>query len=177
MKKLLTLFLIFAATVTTKAQNAVPEFKNKVMLHKKDNTLGSLDNTSLNYGMKGKMGGGTVCMKTEGTNASTIFAPKSGDDFIVKIDAGVDPESIVTLYQFDVEKKQRSITIGKVGMRGSQNVEMPVVKLNFKKLEEGVYIISAVKPLEAGEYIFTVNQPLSSSVVAEVKGFAFSVAE
>ena len=177
MKKLLAAALVFAAIVQASAQNAVPEFKNKVMLHRKNNTLDNLESTTLTYHIVSKMGGGSVCMRTDGRNASVAYDPKSGDDFIVKIEPGVDPESIVTLYQFDLEKKQRKITTAAVGMSGSKKVEIPVVKLNFKKLEDGVYAISALKPIEPGEYIYTVSQPVSSSVTTDIKGFAFSVAE
>lgn len=158
------------------AQDAIPEFKNKVMLHK-SNALENLDNTTLTRGMKGKPGRGIVFMKAEGTNAAVAFDPKSGNDFIVKIEPGVDPESIVTLYIFDVDKKNRNIVTGEVSMSGSKDIVMPTVKLNFKKLQDGVYSITPIKPLAPGEYIFTVSQPVNLSLAMDMKGFAFTVAE
>ncbi len=177
MKKMMLAALLAIAAQVAVAQDAIPEFKNKVMLHTKANTVENLDNTTLTRGMKGKPGKGTVFMKADGQNAAVVFDPKSGNDFIVKIEPGVDPESIVTLYVFDVDKKSRNIVTGEVGMRGSKDVVIPTVKLNFKKVQDGVYSISPVKSLGPGEYIFTVSQPVNISLAMDVKGFAFSVPE
>ncbi|PQJ10799.1 hypothetical protein CJD36_012580 [Flavipsychrobacter stenotrophus] len=176
MKKTILGLLFAMSTQIVIAQDAIPEFKNKVMLHK-GNAVENLDNTTLTRGMKGKPGRGTVFMKADGTNAAVTFDPKSGNDFIVKIEPGVDPESIVTLYIFDVDKKSRNIITGEVGMSGSKDITIPTVKLNFKKIQDGVYSITPIKPLTAGEYFFTVSQPVNISLAFDVKGFAFSVAE
>ncbi len=177
MKKILFAVVLALVTQVAIAQDAIPEFKNKVMLHTKANTVENLDNTTLSRGMKGKPGKGIVFMKADGKNAAVKFDPKSGNDFIVKVEPGVDPESIVTLYIFDVEKNARNIITGEVGMRGSKDIVIPTVKLNFKKVQDGVYIITPVNPLTPGEYIFTVSQPVNLSLALDIKGFAFSIAE
>ena len=177
MKKMILAALLAIGTQVAVAQDGIPEFKNKVMLHTKANAVENLDNTTLTRGMKGKPGRGTVFMKAEGKNAAVTFDPKSGNDFIVKVEPGVDPESVVTLYIFDVDKKNRNIVTGEVGMSGSKDIVIPTVKLNFKKVQDGVYRISPMTPLAVGEYLFTVSQPVNLSLALDIKGFAFSVAE
>ena len=177
MKNILQTLLIACISLNLHAQTAIPEFKNKVMLLTKSNTLQSLDYTTLAYSLKGKYGGAGSkgFMKADGPTSSVKFNPADGGSFIVKLDAGNDPESYITLYVFDAEKSSRKITIWSMGMRGTKDVEIPTVKLNMKKVEEGVYIMTPMQPLEEGEYIFFVNQPLNKSVSSDIKGYAFSV--
>jgi hypothetical protein len=177
MMKLSLLLSALALSVATMAQQAIPEFKNKVMLLNKDNTLSNLDLTPLGYASTSKMGAASVYMGADGKNAAITFNPNAGNSFIVKIEPGVDPEGVVTLYEFVVERKVRKIYTGRVSMSGLKPVESQTVKLSFSKVQDGVYIIKPLAPLEPGEYIFTVSQPLNSSVTIEVKGFAFSVPE
>ena len=177
MKNILQAFLIACISFTAQAQTAIPEFKNKVMMLTKNNTLQSLDYTPLAYALKGKYGGAGSkgFMKADGPSASVKYNQADGSSFIVKLDPGSDPESYITLYVFDAEKSSRRIVIWSMGMRGTKDVEIPTVKLNLKKVEDGVYIMTPAQTLEEGEYIFFVNQPLNKSVSSDIKGYAFSV--
>lgn len=175
MKKLLIICLLAFVAHASIAQDAIPEFKNKVMLATKDQGLTNLDMTTLSRGSKGKMGKGSIFLKAEGEHASVLNNAATANDFIIKIEPEVDPESIVTCYIFEIDNKSRILVTGEVTRSGSKDVTIPTVKLNFKKVQDGVYRISPAKPLVTGEYIFTVSQPLSLTLALELKGFAFSV--
>ena len=177
MKNILLALSIAVSSFAAQAQTAIPEFKNKVMVLTKSNTLQSLEYTTLSYGLKGKYGGAGSkgYMKADGPTAGVTFNPADGNSFIVKLEPGSDPESFVTLYIFDAEKKMRKITLWVMGMGGTKDKEIPTAKLNYKKVEDGVYIMTPAQPLEEGEYIFFVNQPVNKSVSSDIKGYAFSV--
>ncbi len=177
MKNILQTLLITCLSITAQAQTAIPEFKNKVMVLTKSNALQSLEYTTLAYALKGKYGGAGSkgFMKAEGPSSSVKINPADGSSFIVKLEPGTDPESYVTLYVFDAEKSSRKITLWSMGMRGTKDVEIPTVKLNFKKVEDGVYVMTPAQTLEEGEYIYFINQPLNKSVSSDIKGYAFSV--
>ncbi len=177
MKIILQTFLAACISFSVHAQTAIPEFKNKVMILTKNNTLESLEYTTLSYALKGKYGGAGSkgYMKADGPSSSIKFSPMDGSSFIVKLEPGSDPESYVTLYVFDAEKNSRRIILWSMGMRGTKDVEIPTVKLNLKKVADGVYVMTPTGPLEEGEYIFFVNQPLNKSVSSDIKGYAFSV--
>lgn len=175
MKKLIISCLLAVAVQVTMAQDAIPEFKNKVMMASKEQGLSNLDMTTLSRGSKGKMGKGTIFLKAEGEHASTIYNATTANDFIVKIEPEVDPESLITLYIFEIDNKSRILVTGEVTRSGSKDITIPTAKLNFKKVQDGVYRISPAKPLAAGEYIFTVSQPVNLTLALDLKGFAFSV--
>lgn len=177
MKSTFITLLLAASTLYSYAQQAIPEFKNKVMVLTKNNTLENLETTTLTYGVKSGFGKGSVFLKADEPHASITYDPASGNKFIVKIAQDTDPETIVTLYNFTVEKKYRKIVTAGVGMGSAKDIDLPTAKLNFTKVQDGVYLLSTVKPLEAGEYIFMVNQPLTGPGASEAKGQAFSVPE
>lgn len=179
MKKVLLTAIIIVNAVTGYCQQAIPEFKNKVMVRTSGNTLEALEPTGMRYDIKGRIGKGTTYITAEGPKASVDHKPSSGNVFVVKIEPGVDPEGVITLYKFSTDKKSRKIETGSVGMGGMKNAKLPTTQLNFRKVQDGVYEILPAKTLEPGEYIFTVSQELISGtmVAGEIKGFAFSVPE
>ncbi|MBX2907755.1 MAG: hypothetical protein KF744_17045 [Taibaiella sp.] len=177
MKSTILTILATAGMFLANAQQAIPEFKNKVMVLTKNNTLENLETTTLTYGVKSGFGKGSVFLKADGQHASTTYDPTSGNKFIVKIVKDTDPETLVTLYNFTVEKKYRKIVTAGVGFGNAKDIELPTPKLNFTKVQDGVYIITPVKPLEPGEYIFMVDQPLTGPGASEAKGQAFAVPE
>jgi len=170
--------------VSTFAQStdvAVPEFKNKVMYVKKDNTLIDLDNTDLQTEMKAKLtGAGALNIKASGPASSVKRVGSPENKFIVKIDGDTDPESAVELFKFDADKKNRKITVAGYRMGSAIDVTLPKQKITFTKVQPGVWMISPVQQLEAGEYVFIINRPnidyASASSPKNIKGFCFYVA-
>lgn len=134
------------------------------------NSLESLENVSLKMVPRKKV----ISMSVENENSSVAFSLSSGNSFIVKIDPGVDPETLIVLYKFNAYKDSRNIDIvSSAGLGKAKYDDQQVVKLNFKKVQDGVYIISTAPLEEGGEYYFTCS-PYQSAVVPLDKGFAFS---
>ncbi len=175
MKRILVVVMLIAISLGANAQS-IPEFKNKVMLVDKDQSISNLESVTLTNYIKTKVGAGAVGLKVDDENSPIVFDAAAGKSFIVKIEPGVDPESIVTLYKFTIEKKKRTIITYATSISGMKDTKLPVMPLSFKKVQDGVYNITAMKPLEEGEYVFIVSQPLTNTTISDVKGFAFSVA-
>jgi hypothetical protein len=173
--KVFTLSIFLAAiSFLAKAQTAIPDFKNKVMVLSKNNTLDNLESVTLGYITKNHMNGANGYLVTDNAESSYTYNQAVGNTFIVKIDPATDPEAIVTLYVFDQQKDTRRIKIAAVNGLGQKKVEIPTIKLNFKKVQDGVYIITTGM-MDEGEYVFFVNQELNKAVSSDMKGFAFSV--
>lgn len=178
---LLSGFLMTATTGSFAQSVAVPEFKNKVLVVNKDNTLADLDNTDLQTEYKAKLtGSGSVIIKAGNTTSAVKKSGTPEEHYIVKIDGDTDPADAVELFKYDVQKKNRSIVIMTVTSVGeSQNTELPKQKLKFTKVQDGVWEINTVENLAKGEYFFLVNRPNIDVVGAAsgkaLKGFSFSV--
>jgi len=176
MKNIFLSLLFTSFSLVSFGQTAIPEFKNKVMVLTKNNTLESLESTTLEYSVKGKFGGAKGYLQADDEASKVVYDPKAGSSFIVKLESGVDPESVITLYIFDVAKGMRRIKTGEIGMTGSKKIEIPIIRLDFKKVQDAVYIINT-GILPPGEYIYMVNKPVNTTATSDYKGFAFSVAE
>ncbi len=184
--KLLTILpatLLMLATIGAQAQTKpmpVPEFKNKVMYQKKDSTLSDLDNTDMQAQYKPSMtGSASTFIMAAGTTSAVKRVGSPANKFIVKIDADVDPENVVELLKFTVDKKNRKIIIASYVMGTAKDVTLPKQKLTFTKVGDGVWIVSPAAQLEAGEYAFFVNRPnvdiLGSTGGKPIKGNCFFV--
>ena len=181
-----TKILALAALLLPAFSNAqtsipAPEFKNKVMYLKKDNTLIDLDNTDLQTEMKASLtGSGTLNIKAAGVTSSVKRVGSPANKFVIKIDADTDPSSAVELFKFSVDKKNRKIVVAGYRMGSAIDVTLPKQKLTFTKVEPGVYTISPAEQLEPGEYGFIINRPnidyMSASTPKNLKGFCFYVA-
>jgi hypothetical protein len=183
---MLTAGLLSLAVIQAKAQEPTvpaPEFKNKVMFVKKDNTLESLDNTDLSTDLKSKITGSDVFLKAMGTTASVSHSGSPKNRFIVKLDTDTDPESAVELMQFTADKTARRILVNAMASTGkAKDITLPKFKLNFTKLADGVYLITPQEQLPDGEYVFIINRPSISVLGAaggsqSMKGFCFFVAQ
>ena len=174
MKKFIATILLASAFTAINAQTAIPEFKNKVMVLTANNSLETLESTTVSFVSKG-FARGHIGVSAVGPSSSVIYSTKSGSSFIVKIDPGVDPESVITLYKFTVKKKNRIIDILSTGFYKTRYEDQQIIKLNFKKVQDGVYIITA--NLEPGEYFFSTREPGVGGSIPMPSGFAFSVKE
>ncbi|RYE23510.1 MAG: hypothetical protein EOP51_10275 [Sphingobacteriales bacterium] len=180
--KILSIALATVLGFSAKAQDTevpTPEFKNKVMYVKKDNTLVELENTDLQTDLKTSMAGSSkVFIKASGNHASVKHSGSPKNRFVIWIEAGTDPQSAVELLKFDADKKTRKMTVNTMGL--AKDKEIPKQKLVFTKVKDGVYLISPSTQLEAGEYMFMVNRPnvdfmSAASGNSGMKGFAFYV--
>jgi hypothetical protein len=180
MKKLLFLAGLVIA-MNSSAQNAtIPEFKNKVMFVQTDKSLAELDKTDMNSDLHTNMKGHSeVNLVANGKVSSVTNTGAATDNYIVKIESGIDPSNVVELFIFDVGKKNRKILVAEMSMGKDKTVQLTKVKLSFTKVTDGVYQISTATKLESGEYCFLVNRPNISIMGAmnsqSIIGYCFSV--
>jgi hypothetical protein len=174
MKAIGASLLLIAMSSFAGAQTTIPDFSDKVMVLTKANSLESLESVTLGYITKNHVNGANAYLIADEPTSSVTYDQSVGNSFIVRIDPKVDPESIITLYVFDADKKKRKIKIAAVNGLGQKKVEIPIIRLAFKKVQDGVYIITTGR-MEEGEYVFFVNQELTRAVSSNMKGYAFSV--
>ncbi len=168
--------LLLSATAG-RAQEPVPEFKDKVMLVKEDNSIANLESTDLQSEMNSSMTGNTtVSIKAIGAASGMQLSPAA--KFIVRVEPGTDPEGAVELFQYAVEKKTRKLKVAAYSMGKAKDIELSKVRLAFSKVADGVYAIAPESALQSGEYVFIVNRPnidIMSASGTRMKGFSFSV--
>ena len=169
----LAMFFAYAAT----AQVPVPDFKNQPALFK-DGKLVKLEkqNSEIKAKVNGMGYGGTSQMLTIDGASSSVTAP-SKPEFILKVDADADPETIFYLSKCLEHKKVREVEVGKTsafaayGATG-KSVKRFHIKLTFEKISDGVYKVKVDEKLEAGEYAFVPNAGGAAGSMSAVYCFA-----
>lgn len=184
MKKAL---LLLSFTIFGWAANAqkypVPADKNKVMWVRQGKKLVDLEKTDLHtsYSSTRLTGKANFALVADGAKSATIRSGNPTDVFIVKLEAGADPEKAIELFRFDEDKDQRSIPLGEKVLGKSHTADQDKPTLIFTKIEENVYAISVENQLDLGEYVFIINRPktnMSSAANGRVQtftGYCFSV--
>ena len=180
MKKLLT-FAALIVVLHACAQNMpTPEYKDKVMFVDANNKLAELEKTDMSTNLHTNMGGHSeVNIIANGKAAALQHSGSPADNYIVKIEPGVDPANVVELFKFDEGKKNRKILVAEMSMGKDKAVELTKAKIVFKKISDGVYEINTTAQLESGEYCFTVSRP-NISIMGAVNsqsliGYCFNV--
>ena len=154
-----------------------PEFNNQVMAIAANNTLSNLDKTELFPDTKIGLGTAKAYYRADGCCAKVAMSGAPNERYIVKVGAGIDPASIVELYEFDEGKKSRKLLNKSVGSGARNHSEMVQIQLVFKKVADGVYGISHKEQLPEGEYIFIINSGANTQSLQMTmpKAFCFSV--
>jgi hypothetical protein len=167
--------MFFAYAVS--AQVPVPDFKNQPALLK-DGKLVKLEKQ--NSEIKGKVNGmgfgGSSQMLTIDGGSSPVTA-SAKPEFIIKVDADADPETLFYLAKCLEHKKVREVEVGKssafaaYGASG-KSVKRYHEKLKFEKISDGVYKVTVDEKLEAGEYAFVPNAGGAAGSMSAVFCFA-----
>ena len=162
MKKLILSFLFVSTAFFTMAQDfPKPEFKNQPMLYS-DGQLSKLEVQTAEIKMKVKaLGYGGAQQEISVTGGkSSVVAPQE-TSFLIWVEEGIDPESLIVLTKTDFNSKKRNIPMLKVsalaafGARGKSMSDEYHVNFDIEKVDEGVYKITPSGPLEFGmEYAF-----------------------
>ena len=169
----MAMFFAFAAS----AQVPVPDFKNAPALLK-DGKLVKLEKQ--NSEIKGKVNGmgfgGQSQMLTIDGGSSPVTAPAKAE-FVLKVDADADPETIFYLAKCLEHKKVREVEVGKTsafaayGATG-KSVKRFHEKLSYEKVSDGVYKVKVDEKLEPGEYAFVPNSGGAAGSMSAVYCFA-----
>ena len=167
------LFVAFGAS----AQVPVPDFKNAPALLA-GGKLVKLEKQ--NSEVKGKVNGmgygGTSQMVTIDGGHSPVEATGK-PEFVLKVDADADPETIFYLAKCLEHKKVREVEVGKTsafaayGATG-KSVKRFHIKLSYEKVSDGVYKVKVDETLEAGEYAFVPNAGGAAGSMSAVFCFA-----
>ncbi len=170
----MAMFFAYAAS----AQVPVPDFKNQPMLFQ-DGKLVKLEkqNSEIKAKVNGMGYGGTSQMLTIDGAASPVTAP-ARPEFILKVDADADPETIFYLAKCLEHKKVREVEVAKTsafagyGATG-KSVKRFHEKLTYEKVSDGVYKVKVDEKLEAGQYAFVPNSGGAAGSMSAV--FCFTV--
>jgi hypothetical protein len=180
MKRLFLSTILFGFGLYVHAQEVKrPEFKNQPMLLV-NGELSKLEiqTAETKLKVKGLGYGGTQQEISVPGGRSTIIAPKE-PSFVIWVDEGVDPESLIVLTKTEFDSKKRNIPIQKIsalaafGARGKSMSDKYHVDFEIEKTSEGVYKITPSGPLESGmEYAFYNPQ---NTEAQQVKIYLFGV--
>lgn len=159
MKNVIVAAIALCIAFTTNAQTPVPDFKNAPMLLK-GGKLEKLEKVAAEIKQKvNGMGYGGVSQMVTIDGASSPVTADAKPEFVIKVDADADPETVMYLAKCLEHKKVREVEVAKqsafaaYGATG-KSVKRNHVKLNFEKVSDGVYKITLDEKLEEGEYAF-----------------------
>ena len=160
MKKVISVLvaaIMLAGTVNAQ-QAQVPDFKNSPMVLKKDGSLEKLEKQNSEIKVKQVPYVGTTRFISI-TGGKSPVRVKADATFIVKVDAETDPETVFYVQASKGGAKNREIDMEKVsayagyGAKG-KSVKKDQVPLNFEKISDGVYKITATGLKAGTEYGF-----------------------
>ena len=138
-----------------------PDFKNQPMLYS-EGKLSSLEKQVAENKIKIKglgYGGSQQTISVPGPHSSVRVS--NTPTFIIWVDEGVDPQSLIVFAKMDFKKKKRSLPMAKYsafaayGATGKSMSGKYHVDYDIKKVEDGVYAITVASELEPKmEYVF-----------------------
>ncbi|MDX2282975.1 MAG: hypothetical protein NW241_02385 [Bacteroidia bacterium] len=169
MRQILVFAVLIAGWVPAAYAQTVPdpEFSLRPYAAGSDSTLQSLERAQAQMEMQvvGMGYGGANVYYTAFTPASEVrFSGRSLPKFVMKSEGGTDPAEQIVLCKGEVRKKHRRfVHIGVKMYGGARDVSSAYVKLEFKRIREGVFEIMLPRTLPPGEYAF---MPLSISTGA-----------
>lgn len=151
-------FLIASAFVQTAPQ--IPDFKNSPMAINEDGTLKKLEKQNAELKTKAKgmgYGGVSTFINIDGKNSPVRV--KATTDFILKVDADVDPETVFYVSPAKEVGKTREIEMTRVSAFAAYGAKTKSVKkddipLEFVKIQDGVYRIKCTGLTPGTEYAF-----------------------
>jgi hypothetical protein len=181
MKRIVFLAMSTMAGSLLMAQDAAvpePEFINQVYFLNKDHKLQDLEKTQAELKTKSGIAGGKQVYVINGAKSSVTLSATDAM-FVVSNGASgfaTDPSQQFELLKFDVKKNNReglSVKYGGIG-KAKMDEGSNHVKINYKKLKEGVFGIVPEQPLAAGEYAF-INKLSMQGTSMKMDAYAFSV--
>ena len=180
MKKIILSLLFVGCSFFAFAQDfPKPEFKNQPMLFS-EGDLSKLEVQTAEVKMKMKaLGYGGTQMEISVPGGKSPVATPQEPTFIIWVDEGVDPETLIVLTKTDFNSSKRNIPVMKVsalaafGARGKSMSDEFHVSFDIEKVGEGLYKITPSGPLETGmEYAF--YNPAGTEA-KQIKIFLFGV--
>lgn len=167
MRKTLLLLLILASAIAYSQGETypTPDYNNTPFFYN-GKELVELDAVQYVMGARPKgLTGAEAALYLAGTTSS-VKVDKENAVFIVKLEPGVDPRTLIDLNRTTVNAHsgKREYVVYQKGMFTAEGTN-PTVDLSFKKIGEGVYIVTAKTQLTSGEYFFSVAANSKSRIV------------
>ena len=184
-KTIFSLVLLMCMILNTNAQVTVaePEFAEETMLLTSDSegVLLKRENGSI----KAKAGAslyltGIGKIKSRLTlpgvkSINTVTVPTNARLILKGRDNATDPNSFISIFKFDVTKKERRFQLAETGtFTGSEESNTASVDFKAKKYGESSYLIQ-LEDLEPGEYGILIGDPNSDSKKNSLKITTFTV--
>ena len=167
MKSLLTsLYCVFALVAYGQDKTYPTPDYNNTPFYYNGTTLVDLDAVQYVLGARPKgLTGAESALYLNGTTSS-VKINKDAATFIVKLEPGVDPRTLMDLNMAKVNNhsQKREFVIFKKGMFTAEGTN-PTVDISFKKVGEGIYVVTPKSPLASGEYFFSVMANAKSKIV------------
>ena len=154
-----------------------PEFSGSPYILAEDNSLKNLEKTEAQVDVKVKIIGGNDTYFTISSPKSNLrFSKGALPKLIMKVDGNVDPSDITSLYVAEIKKNQRKFLQGSMGgvYKKARDVSKLSVKLEFKKIRDGIYEIILPSDIQSGEYGF-IPSSVSTSTNSKIKIMCFGI--
>lgn len=160
-------FVLIAGTMCAQQQTNEPEFIGEAVVVKADGETSLLEKetvmlrTRVNAGaIIVGIGKAKTLIMIDGTKAATQIKASDEFNFIIKaVDNKTDPMSIIQIFRFDMNKKQRKAEIASTSTFGSTKTnKLEYLPFTAKKYGESSYLIT-LKEKPVGEYGIIVRNP------------------
>ncbi|MCW5906664.1 MAG: hypothetical protein KIS94_02310 [Chitinophagales bacterium] len=180
-KTLIALAILFNTTALTAQEIPTPDYSARPYYLKSDNTLENLERADAASDAKVKgagFGGVEMYFSAFGARSPLRFTASSLPRMFIKLDSNVDPAESITLAKAEVKKDRRRFLQGSMSVSGAaRNTSGHEVKLQFKKIREGIFEIIIPPTIEAGEYAFMPmgDQNISITSVTNIKISCFGI--
>lgn len=169
---LIILFTISSPLFSQEKKYPTPDYDNTPFYYDDSkNELIELDAQQFVVGARPKgLTGAESALYIDGKSAKTKVS-KDEPKFIVKIQAGVDPRTQMDLNLTKVNEHsgKREFVIYKKGAFTTEGTN-PTVDISFKKIGDGIFLVTPKSTLQAGEYFFSLMANSKNRVV-----YCFSV--
>ncbi|MFN8322854.1 MAG: hypothetical protein U0T74_09370 [Chitinophagales bacterium] len=165
MKQLFTIAFVILTALGYAQNYPVPDYNNTPFYYN-GTELVELDAVQYVVGARPKgLTGAEAALYLNGTTSS-VKIEKDAAKFIVKLEPGVDPRTLIDLNKATVNQHsgKREFVVYKKGAFTAEGTN-PTVDISFKKVGEGLYLVTTKAPIESGEYFFSAAANASSKVV------------
>ncbi|RYG04100.1 MAG: hypothetical protein EOO02_06885 [Chitinophagaceae bacterium] len=121
-------------------------------------------------GIRTKQGpfGGSVMLHVDGAKSGVRVAADDNMTFVINTGGSTLPELV--LYKLKSGKDKREVASMKINSFTGVKTGEDIVSLNVTKLEDGIFQVTAVKPLVKGEYFFT-GKPVAGATSQDAYSF------
>jgi len=135
-----------------------PEFSARPYTLAQDNSLKSIEraDAQVDFKVKGMgIGGSEIYYTTFSPKSEVRFSKDALPRLIIKVDGNADPSELISMAKGEVKKDRRRFLQGSMALAGkARDVSSAYIKLEFKKLRDGIYEIILPSDIQSGEYAF-----------------------